>query len=59
MCDCINACQFYNVDKNQRKVPRRTIQRTTVFCEFGASGKRPAFIGVESERDKTEAKRGE
>ena len=50
-----NSCQFYNVDKNQRKVPRRTIQRTTEFC---ASGKRPAFIGVESERDKTGVMRG-
>ncbi len=44
--------------ENQRKVPRRAIKRTTEFCEFCASGKRPAFIGVGSERDKTEAKRG-
>ncbi len=44
--------------QNQRKFSQRTIKRTTEFYEFCVSGRRPAFIGVESERDKTEVKRG-
>ncbi len=58
-CECKKYWEFHNANKNQRKFPQRTIKRTTEFCEFGASGKRPAFIGVENERDKTEAKRGQ
>ena len=57
-CHYVNGYHFYNVNKNQRKFPQRAVQRTTEFCEFCANGKRPAFIGVGSERDKTEAKRG-
>ncbi len=59
VCYDINDYHFHNVNKNQRKFPRRAVQKTTEFCEFCASGKRPAFIGVGSERDKTEAKRGQ
>ena len=44
--------------RNRSSLLGQVVQKATEFCEFCASGKRPAFIGVESERDKTEAKRG-
>ena len=59
VCYYVNGYYFHNVNKSQRKFHQRAVQRTTEFCEFCASGKRPAFIGVGSERDKTEAKRGQ
>ncbi len=45
--------------RNRSILLGQAVQKATEFCEFCASGKRPAFIGVESERDKTEAKRGQ
>ena len=53
-----NGWLFHSVNReNEKSCQEKRFSERLIFTRFCANGKRPAFIGVGSERDKTEAKR--
>ena len=52
-----NGWLFHIVNReNEKSCQEKRFSERLIFTRFCANGKRPAFIGVESERDETEVK---